>query len=81
MDEPFRALDVKLKEKLMLEFLKLWEKDKRTVIFVTHDIGEALKLGSLIYIFSRPEVKLAGMFKNDEKADKAELNRMILDLF
>lgn len=81
MDEPFRALDVKLKENLMLEFLKLWEKDKRTVIFVTHEIGEALKLGSLIYIFSRPEVKLSGIFKNDEMTDKAELNRKIVDLF
>jgi NitT/TauT family transport system ATP-binding protein len=81
MDEPFRALDVKLKENLMLEFLKLWEKDKRTVIFVTHDISEALKLGSLIYIFSRPEVKLAGTFRNDGMADKAELNRRIIDLF
>jgi len=80
MDEPFRALDVKLKENLMLEFLKLWEKDKRTVIFVTHDIAEALKLGSLIYVFSRPEVKIAGTLRNDEKADKTELNRKIIDL-
>ena len=45
MDEPFRALDVKLKDNLIVEFLKLWQKDKRTVIFVTHDITEALKLG------------------------------------
>ena len=81
MDEPFRALDVKLKENLMLEFLKLWEKDKRSVVFVTHDIAEALNLGSLIYVFSRPEVKIAGTFKNDEKTDKADLNRKIVELF
>jgi NitT/TauT family transport system ATP-binding protein len=81
MDEPFRALDVKLKEKLISEFLKLWEKDKRTVIFVTHDINEALILGSLVYIFSRPEVRLAGVFKNNEQTDKAELNNKIKELF
>jgi len=81
MDEPFRALDVKLKENLILEFLKLWERDKRSVVFVTHDIAEALKLGGLIYVFSRPEVKIAGTFKNDEKTDKADLNRKIVELF
>jgi len=81
MDEPFRALDVKLKENLMLEFLKLWEKDKRSVVFVTHDIAEALKLGSIIYVFSRPEVKIAGTFKNDEKADKLDINKKIVELF
>jgi NitT/TauT family transport system ATP-binding protein len=80
MDEPFRALDVKLKDNLIIEFLKLWEKDRRTVIFVTHDIGEALRLGSLLYIFSKPEVKLAGTFQNDEMSDKAELNRKIIEL-
>ena len=44
MDEPFRALDVKLKENLERSFVRLWETDKRTVIFVTHDIDEALQL-------------------------------------
>jgi len=80
MDEPFRAMDVKLKDNLIVEFLKLWRKDKRTVIFVTHDINEALKLGSLIYVFSKPEVMIAGVFKNNEIADKAELTSKIIEL-
>jgi len=81
MDEPFRALDVKLKENLMTEFLKLWEKDKRTVVFVTHDIAEALDLGSLIYIFSKPEVRIAGTFINNGQTDKTELKSKIVELF
>lgn len=80
MDEPFRALDVKTKDNMMLEFFRVWEKDKRTVVFVTHDINEALSLGSLIYVFSQPVVSVAGTLINDEKADKNELNRKILEL-
>ena len=58
MDEPFRALDVKLKENLMQWFLELWQGDKRTVIFVTHDIDEAISLGSRIMVFSKAPVRL-----------------------
>ena len=50
MDEPFKSLDVKLKKKLIDSFFYLWEMDKRTVIFVTHDIDEAAHLGDEIFI-------------------------------
>ena len=42
MDEPFRSLDIALKKRMTEAFLKLWEADERTVIFVTHDIDDAL---------------------------------------
>jgi len=50
MDEPFRSLDIALKKRMVNEFYKLWDKDKRTVVFVTHDIDEALMLADNIYI-------------------------------
>lgn len=50
MDEPFKALDLGLKHSLMNSFLSLWEKDRRTVICVTHDLEEALYLGEHIYV-------------------------------
>jgi NitT/TauT family transport system ATP-binding protein len=39
-------------------FLRIWQYDKRTVVFVTHDVDEALILGEKIFIFSNPPVKL-----------------------
>lgn len=50
MDEPFKGLDPGLKKTLIEAFIDLWEQDKRTIIFVTHDIDEALLLGDDIYI-------------------------------
>ena len=50
MDEPFKSLDIRLKKKLIDSFFYLWEMDKRTVIFVTHDIDEAAHLGDEIFI-------------------------------
>ncbi len=55
MDEPFRALDLPLKLALMQAFVELWERDRRTVLFVTHDIQEALFLGDdILVLSSRP---------------------------
>jgi len=58
MDEPLKTLDPKLKWNLMKTFLKLWRADQRTVIFVTHDVDEALVLGEEIYVFSKPPAKV-----------------------
>ncbi|MCR1933289.1 ABC transporter ATP-binding protein [Clostridium tepidum] len=49
MDEPFKGLDLSLKKEIIAGFLKLWEKDKRTVIIVTHDINEAKLLAHNTY--------------------------------
>ena len=48
MDEPFGALDPLTRDELQLEFLSLQERLHKTVIFVTHDLREALRLGSRI---------------------------------
>lgn len=64
MDEPFGALDPITRSRLQNEFLKIQRELKKTVVFVTHDVEEALKLGDKIAIldkgklqnFSRPEV-------------------------
>ncbi len=50
MDEPFGALDPITRDRLQLEFLRLHQEVRRTVIFVTHDIDEAIKLGDRIAI-------------------------------
>jgi NitT/TauT family transport system ATP-binding protein len=58
MDEPFNGLDVKLKNDLMELFIDLWLKEKRTVIYITHDLEEALALGDEIYVFSSMPVSV-----------------------
>lgn len=50
MDEPFKSIDYKLKKLLIKAFIDLWEADKRTVLFVTHDIEEASYLSNNIVI-------------------------------
>ena len=50
MDEPFGALDAHTKLKLEHGLLRLWERDKRTVLFITHDLAEAIALADKILV-------------------------------
>jgi ABC-type nitrate/sulfonate/bicarbonate transport system ATPase subunit len=52
MDEPFGALDAQTREDMQQTLLRLWEEEKNTIIFVTHDITEALLLGDRIIVIS-----------------------------
>lgn len=54
MDEPFSHLDIRTKSRLMNIFSSLWEKDRRGVIMVTHDIDEAVTLADRIYVMDYP---------------------------
>lgn len=55
MDEPFGALDAQLRLILQAELLRIWEEKKKTVIFVTHDLDEAVTLADRVVVFtSRP---------------------------
>jgi osmoprotectant transport system ATP-binding protein len=51
MDEPFGAVDPIAREKLQIEFLRLQQQLRKTIVMVTHDIDEALRLGDRIAIF------------------------------
>ena len=52
MDEPFGALDVMTKEKLQEELHKLWVDDPKTIIFITHDVEEAVFLGNRVILMT-----------------------------
>ena len=53
MDEPFASLDALTKEHLQVEFLKLWSAARMTVLFVTHDLEEALFLADRVVVMSK----------------------------
>ena len=52
MDEPFSAVDPVVRERLQSEFLRLQEQVRKTIVFVTHDIEEAVRLGDRIAVMS-----------------------------
>lgn len=52
MDEPFGALDAQTRAEMQQMLLKLWEQERNTIVFVTHDITEALLLADRIIVFS-----------------------------
>jgi len=60
MDEPFGALDTITRAKLQDEFLKIQEKIKKTIVFVTHDIDEAIKMGDRIAVLKEGRVIQVG---------------------
>ena len=57
MDEPFAALDAQTRDLLLVEMQLIWEKTKKTILFVTHNVAEAAVLGTRVAVFSnRPSV-------------------------
>lgn len=60
MDEPFGALDPITRSKLQNEFLHIQDKIKKTIIFVTHDIDEAIKMGDRIVVMRQGEIVQQG---------------------
>ena len=58
MDEPFQAIDIKLKEKLYLEVYNLHKEVNNTIIAITHDIEEALFLADEIIVLSQKPTEI-----------------------
>lgn len=55
MDEPFGALDSQTRLQMQQLLLQVWEKSRKTVVFVTHDIDEAIMLGDRVFVMgSKP---------------------------
>src|SRR5437588_9002344 len=59
MDEPFAAVDAQTRTQLQADLLKLWNLGRKTIIFVTHDITEAIALGDRALVLSRQPTRIA----------------------
>lgn len=65
MDEPFGALDVNTRYQMQLLLAKIWETTQCTIVFVTHDIAEAVFLGDYIHLMSANPGQIVRSFKVD----------------
>lgn len=70
MDEPFGALDPGTREHLQIFLLELWEKFKMTIFFVTHDLEEAIFLGTRVVVLSQ--------FYSDDRGESAKRGARIV---
>ena len=52
MDEPFSALDIQTRQLMENELLQLWEEDKKSVVFITHDLEEAISLSDRVVVLA-----------------------------
>ena len=58
LDEPFISIDKKISNSLRKLLIKLWKKNKQTIIFVTHDLDEAIELADRIFFLSNLPAKI-----------------------
>ena len=66
MDEPFSALDVQTRQLMENELLELWSADRKSVLFITHDLEEAIALSDRVIVLSAgPETHPIGEFVID----------------
>ena len=77
MDEPFKSIDVINKEIIIKNLKQILEKEQRTVLFVTHDIDEALLISDKIYVLGNSPIEVKKIFFNDKKISKKEIYDLI----
>lgn len=65
MDEPFGHLDAQTRYLMQIEIMRIWEQEKKTVVFITNNIEEAVYLASRIIVLSKLPARIKGEFKVD----------------
>jgi len=80
MDEPFAALDAQTRDLLLVEMQLIWEKTKKTILFVTHNVAEAAVLGTKIAVFSNRPSKIKVEVSNDAPRPRVTEDESLLKL-
>ena len=76
MDEPFSALDELTRKNLDHEILEIWKNDRRTVVFITHNINEALLLATRIIMISSSPGRIVGEWRLDSIDKNVDTERL-----
>ena len=87
MDEPFAALDAQTRDRMQDELVKIWQAERKTVIFITHSIEEAIRLSDRIIVFTRRPGRVKANLsvtlprpRSEEDPEVIALRRQIRDL-
>jgi len=87
MDEPFGALDALTREVLNQELLRVWSEKKQTIIFITHNIAEAVYLSDRVIVMSPRPGKIANIYEIDiprprtlEMQASKEFGKYVIDI-
>ncbi len=87
MDEPFGALDAQTRNMLQKELLEIWEKTRKTIVFITHSVDEAVFLADRIIVLTPRPGRVCQIFPIDLKRPRdrtsvefAQVRRQVLDL-
>jgi NitT/TauT family transport system ATP-binding protein len=65
MDEPFAALDALTREQLYGDLQRIWQQRRKTILFVTHNVREAVCLGDRVVVFSPRPGRIREQFEID----------------
>jgi NitT/TauT family transport system ATP-binding protein len=87
MDEPFGALDAQTRNMLQKELLEIWDKTKKTIIFITHSVDEAVFLADRIIVLTPRPGRICQIFpieltrpRDRTSVEFAQVRRQVLDL-
>ena len=81
MDEPFGALDAYTRFQMQKDLIEFWLEDKRTIVFVTHSVEEAVFLGTRVIMMSARPGMIAGDFKIELEYPRDRWNAKFGDYF
>ena len=81
MDEPFGAVDDSTRSELQQMLTDLWQEDQITILFVTHNIDEAIVLGSRVLVFSERPGRIACEFRIELPRPRNRIAKEFTDLF
>ncbi|HOP74260.1 MAG TPA: ABC transporter ATP-binding protein [Bacillota bacterium] len=84
MDEPFKSLDLKIRYRLMEDFIRLWLSEPRTVVAVTHDLHEAVVLGDRVILLDEKPARIKQCYEiavpRDVRHESGEIRRLEREL-
>jgi NitT/TauT family transport system ATP-binding protein len=78
MDEPLKSLDYILRNQMIKYIVKLWENSKTAIVFVTHEIDEALLLGDQVLVLTKRPTKILKKFKLTQKKSTRSITDPVL---